>query len=208
MTRVIATSERVSAAADALSAEGHEPSVPLIIKRIGGSHTTVAPHLRAWIARRDELALLALPKVLEARGSAFMRELYDLALREARSTVTEPLKRAEADLKSAQSQLADAEAEIARLVSVEEGQADQIARLQQRIGELERSLAAQEAKTQEKGLAMARLAEQLEQSQRALAESASEVAVLRASSKTTEALQGVVESLQRSVQGLTASKAG
>lgn len=207
MSRVIATWENVSAAADALFAEGKEPSVALIKARIGGgSHTTIAPHLKRWFARRDQLALLKLPDAVETRGKDFVRELYELALRTAEETVEEPLNRIRAELNSTVGQLADAEAEIRRLVSVEEGQSAEVRRLRQRIAELERSLAAQEAKTQEKGLVVARLETQLEQAQRSLAESASELAVLRASSKAAEGLQGLVETLQRSVQGITAGK--
>lgn len=129
MTKPIATQESVWAAADALAAEGIEPSLELIRKRLGGgSHTTIAPHLKTWTARRDELAALHVPEDLAARGSAFVRELFASALGSARQTVEAPLLRAKAERDSAMAHLADAEAEVARLEREVQRQAEELAR--------------------------------------------------------------------------------
>jgi septal ring factor EnvC (AmiA/AmiB activator) len=203
----IATLEAVCSAADALLAEGTEPSGMRIRKRIGGgSLETIAPHLQVWKKRRDEAALVAVPIEVLNRGTNLARELYVAALRATETALSAPLQLAQATLKSTEAQLADAEADVVRLEKVEQTLEEDIARLTNRNAELERNLAAQQAITQEKGLAVVRLEAQLEQVLRGLAERETELAVLRASTKATEALQGVVETLQRSVHGLATGK--
>lgn len=204
MTKVVATLEVVWAAADALAAEGTEPSVVTVRTRIGGgSHTSIAAHLRAWFERRDELASLKVPEELLSRGNSFVRELFASALRTAHDLVAEPLQRAQLALKTAHTHLADAEAEVARLEKVEHQQADELARRGERIHALEVAIGAQQATTQEKSAVIARLESQLEQANRAHAESAQELGTLRAASKSAEALEGRLETLQRSLEGFT-----
>lgn len=203
----IATLEAVCAAADALLAEGTEPSGMRIRKRIGGgSLETIAPHLQVWKKRRDEAALVAVPIEVLNRGGNLARELYVAALRATETALSAPLQLAQAALRSTETQLAEAEADVVRLEKAEQVLAGDLGRLTHRNAELERSLAAQQAMTLEKGQAVSRLEAQLEQAQRGLADRESELAVLRASSQAAEALQGVVETLQRSVQGLAKGK--
>lgn len=118
MSKTIATQEAVWGAADALWAEGLEPTYELIKKRIGGgSLTAIGQHLKTWTARRDEMAALKVPEELLARGSAFIRELFRSALLSAQQTVEAPLEQERAALKSMKARLNDAEAEVGRLES-------------------------------------------------------------------------------------------
>lgn len=203
MAKQVATEEAVFAAADALVAEGKEPSLKVVQERTGGSYTTVKRHLEAWEAKRKgEIAAVDLPADIEVRGRDFVQALYAHALRDAKAAVAEPLALAEAARDKAESERADAEAEVARLEGVEQEQAGRLEALTQRVRELEMSTAAQQATIQEKAAAVARLEAQLAEAQSALAARDQELAGLRASAKTVEGLQGQLEALQRSVQGL------
>lgn len=203
MAKQVATEEAVFAAADALVAEGKEPSLKVVQERTGGSYTTVKRHLEAWEAKRKgEIAAVDLPADIEVRGREFVQALYAHALRDAKAAVAEPLALAEAARDKAESERADAEAEVARLEGVEQEQAGRLEALTQRVRELEMSTAAQQATIQEKAAAAARLESQLAEAQSALAARDQELAGLRASAKTVEGLQGQLEALQRSVQGL------
>ena len=203
MAKQVATEEAVFAAADALVAEGKEPSLKVVQERTGGSYTTVKRHLEAWEAKRKgEIAAVDLPADIESRGRDFVQTLYAHALRDAKAAVAEPLALAEAARDKADSERADAEAEVARLEGVEQEQTGRIDTLTQRVRELEMSTAAQQATIQEKAAAAARLEAQLAEAQSALAARDQELAGLRASAKTVEGVQGQLEALQRSVQGL------
>ncbi len=207
MAKPIATFEVVSAAADAIAAAGMEPTLTLVQERTGGSYTTVKRHLEKWFeSRREAAAAAQVPADVVTRGTAFVKELYAHAMQRAQSVVSEPLEHATAALETAQRQVAVAEAEVVRLEGVEQSQAAQIDSLERGLRELGMSLAAQQATNQEKLLAIARLESQLEQAQLRLAETATELATVRASSKAAEALEGRLETLQRSVQGLATSK--
>ena len=206
MAKPVATQEAVFAAADALVADGKEPSMTLVQERTGGSYTTVKRHLEAWEAKRKgEIAAVDLPADIEARGRDFVQTLYAHALHGAKAAVAEPLALAEASRDKAEGLLAGAEAEVARLEGVEQEQIGRIDALTQRVRELEMSTAAQQATIQEKVASVARLDAQLAEAQNALAARDQELAGLRASAKAVEGLQGRLDALQRTVQGLTAS---
>lgn len=207
MARQVATQEVVFSVAEALVSEGIEPSLTTVQGRTGGSYTTVKRHLEAWEAKRKvEIASVDLPADIESRGREFVQALYAHALRDAKAAVAEPLALAEAARVKAESERADAEAEVVRLEGVEQEQAGRIDALTQRVRELEMSTAAQEATIQEKVTAVARLETQLAEARSALAARDQELAGLRASAKTVEGLQGQLDALQRTVQGLTVAQ--
>ena len=205
MAKPVATQEAVFAAADALVAEGKEPSMTFVQERTGGSYTTVKRHLEAWAAKRKgEIVAVDLPDDIAARGRDFVQALYAHALHGAKAAVAEPLALAEAAREKAEGLLAGAEAEVARLEGVEQEQSGRVEALTQRVRELEMSAAAQQATIQEKAAAAARLEAQLAEAQSALAARDQELAGLRASTTAVEGLQGQLDALQRTVQGLTA----
>jgi hypothetical protein len=206
MARQLATPEAVSAAADALVAEGiAEPSVKQVQERTGGSYSTVKPLLEAWAAkRRSEASSVALPPEIEARGREFVQGLFAHAVKAANAAAAEPLAAAEAGRTKAEGLLAGAEAEVRRLEAVEQEQGAQLAQLTEHARSLEIALAARDATIAEKGAAVTRLEEQLAEAQRGLAANAQELADLRAAARTYEALQAQMETLQRSIQGLAA----
>lgn len=206
MARQVATQEAVFSVAEALMLEGIEPTLTAVQGRTGGSYTTVKRHLEAWEAKRKgEIAAVDLPADVEARGREFVQALYAHALHDAKAAVAEPLALAEAARDKAEGRLAGAESEVARLEGIEQEQASRIDTLIQRVRELEMSTAAQQATIQEKALAAERLEAQLAEAHRALAARDQELAGLRASAKAVEGLQGQLDALQRTVQGLTAT---
>ncbi|MBG6083191.1 DNA-binding protein [Rubrivivax gelatinosus] len=202
MVKKVVTQEIVSAAANALVAEGKEPTFRLIQERTGGSYTTIKPYLEAWDAERRKAPAVELPLDVQAQGKEFVQRLYAHALRAATESVAEPLARAEAARAKAKEQLANVEGEVARLEAVEQAQAAQIDALSSKLHDLELTAAAQQATLQEKAAAVARLEAQLEQAQRDLAGRDQELAALRASSSAVSGLQSQLEQLQRTVQDL------
>ena len=176
MAKTVATLEAVFAAADALVASGVEP--------------------------QDEAAAVDVPSDMLARGSALARELYAHALPLAEATVTQPLDRAVTAMKKAEGQVATAEAEVAGLEDAEQSQAEHIDRPEIQVRELELSAAAQQATLREKTEALARMESRLAELQAKHQESLEELAGLKASTRTTEALHGQLKSIHRSVQGL------
>jgi chromosome segregation ATPase len=206
MARQVATQDAVFSVAEALMLEGIEPTLTAVQSRTGGSYTTVKRHLEAWEAKRKgEITTVDLPADIEAKGREFVQALYAHALHDAKAAVAEPLALAEAARDKAEGRLAGAESEVARLEGIEQEQANRIDTLIQRVRELEMSTSAQQATIQEKALAAERLEAQLAEAQRALAARDQEVAGLRASAKAVEGLQGQLDALQRTVQGLTAT---
>lgn len=207
MAKQVATQELVFATAEALAADGIEPTMTVVQERTGGSYTTVKRHLEAWVAKRQtEATAVDVPAEIAARSSALVRDLYGHALNAAQLAVAEPLEQAVAARKKAEGHLAGAEAEVARLEGVEQAQVARIDELSQRVRELELSTAALQATLREKTAGVARLEALLEEAQAGLAARDQQLAGLRASAHAVEGLQGQLLELQRSVHGLTATK--
>lgn len=207
MPRQVATMETVSAAVEVLIAKGADPTLKAVQELTGGSYTTVKRCLEELKAKREaDTALVDVPADVQARGGILVRDLYALALRDAHAAVSEPLDHAVAALNGAKVQVAEAEAEVSRLEGIEQGQASHIERLEKRVRELELGAAGLQATLQEKVSALGRAEGQYAELQAKHKESLEELAGLRASTKTAEALHGELETLRLSVQGLAGTK--
>lgn len=142
MTRAIVTAEAVSAVADALVAEGLEPSLLLVQSRIGGSYTTVKRYLDAWKQARAQADALDTdtPAVILAKGQEWARSVWALAKREAQVQVQSMKEDARAQVEALQADLVGAMAEITRLEGSETAQAATIEAQQTQLRGLELSL--------------------------------------------------------------------
>lgn len=142
MTRAIVTAEAVSAVADALVAEGLEPSLLLVQSRIGGSYTTVKRYLDAWKLARAQAAAVDTdtPAVILAKGQEWARSVWALAKREAQVQVQSMKEDARAQVEALQADLVGAMAEITRLEGSETAQAATIEAQQTQLRGLELSL--------------------------------------------------------------------
>lgn len=142
MTRAIVTAEAVSAVADALVAEGLEPSLVLVQSRIGGSYTTVKRYLDAWKLARAQAAAVDTdtPAVILAKGQEWARSVWALAKREAQVQVQSMKEDARAQVEALQADLVGAMAEITRLEGSETAQAATIEAQQTQLRGLELSL--------------------------------------------------------------------
>ena len=109
MTRAIVTAEAVSAVADALVAEGLEPSLVLVQSRLGGSYTTVKRYLDAWKQARAQAdaADTDTPAVILAKGQEWARSVWALAKREAQVQVQSMKEDARAQVEMLQADLAE-----------------------------------------------------------------------------------------------------
>jgi colicin import membrane protein len=66
MARTGITGDQVFAAADDLAAEGIQPTVKLVRDRIGGSYSTITPHLATWKEERRGQAVANIPDMPES----------------------------------------------------------------------------------------------------------------------------------------------
>ena len=145
--RKIITQDAVDTTADALVAEGLEPTIIAIQNRIGGgSYSTVKRHLDDWVRRREQAAAEALeaPPEIAARGAALARSLWVMAARDAERTVQAVREETEEQVSAARRELSAAQSEIARLEKVQADQLEELETHQARIQLLEREAAAAE----------------------------------------------------------------
>ena len=123
MARTGVTREQVFAAADALAEEGIQPTVKLVRDRIGGSYSTITPHLAAW---KDERS---------GRGVANVPDMPESVAAATRAIWAAAWNAGQAELKTERDGLTAARREL------EKERAD----MAQEIAELERKLEAGEA---------------------------------------------------------------
>jgi chromosome segregation ATPase len=199
----VATSERVTAAAEALERElGREPTIDEVLARTGGSKSTVARELRNWQAARsrppqlpDELrpqltALLepVLPQ-LWALAQQHAAAQHAAAQRAAQAQIAQlaaDLASADADLDATQKELADAQARLAavepelqRLISSAEKARRQVATHQDTIGLLRQHLSDTEARLDAQTEAAQHFQAELREQARREGEQAGELKALR-----------------------------
>lgn len=149
MARQIVTQNAVTEAAEALIAEGAEPSIVAVQSRIGGgSYSTVKRFLDVWKQQRAEAATAApdTPAEVQVRGQEFVRAVWALAAREAQREAQQAKDEAYAEVAAVRGELTEASTEIARLEGVEAEQAAAIEQRQTKLREVE--LALTEAQTQ------------------------------------------------------------
>lgn len=70
MARPGVTREQIFTVADALAEEGIQPTVKVVRDRIGGSYTTITPHLAAWKDERSGRGVANIPDMPETVLSA------------------------------------------------------------------------------------------------------------------------------------------
>ena len=86
MARQIVTQQAVTEVADALVAEGLDPSIMAVQSRIGGgSYSTVKRYLDVWKQERAAMDAGATdtPPAIQAKGQEFAQAVWALASREA-----------------------------------------------------------------------------------------------------------------------------
>jgi len=118
MARQIVTQDVVDKAAEALVAEGLEPSIVAIQARAGGgSFSTVKRYLDIWKQRRAEAAAAApeTPPPIRAKAEEFARAAWALAYEEAQQETRQAKALAAAEIAALRAELAEANTEIARL---------------------------------------------------------------------------------------------
>jgi chromosome segregation ATPase len=201
MARQIVTQTLVTEAAEALIAEGAEPSIVTVQSRVGGgSYSTVKRYLDVWRQQRAQAATEApeTPLEVQAKGQEFARVVWALAAREAQRVTQKAKDDAFGEVASVRGELAEASTEIARLEVIESEQAAAIEQHQSRIRDAELALA--EAQTQ------ARRVPELENT---LANNRAELDAVRkeATTKAVEAgrLAGEADALRVQVRELMAA---
>ena len=148
MARQIVTQQAVTEVADALLAEGLDPSIMNVQSRIGGgSYSTVKRYLDVWKQARAEMQAAAtdIPPAIQAKGQEFAQAVWAMACRAAQQEVHTIKESAKAEVAAVRADLANAHTEIARLESVETAQVATIEAQQAKLREVELSLADAQA---------------------------------------------------------------
>ena len=116
MTARIATDELVSATADALLAEGIQPTLKLLQERTGGSYTTVNKAFGRWKEQRAlDQQLEDPPTEVAHKGDQLLRVVWAAAKRIAETRVEEIRQAAELSVQSIRSELQHAQEQIGHL---------------------------------------------------------------------------------------------
>ena len=201
MARQIVTQQAVNEVADALVAEGLDPSIMAVQSRIGGgSYSTVKRYLDAWKQERAAVGAGATdtPSAIQAKGQEFAQAVWALASREAQREAQAMKDEAKAEVAAVRADLVGATTEIARLEALENTQATTIEAQQVKLREVELSLAevqAQARRVPELEQALAQLRLDLEASRK------------EATDKAVEAgrLAGEADALRAQVRELMAA---
>jgi DNA repair exonuclease SbcCD ATPase subunit len=145
MAKPLVTQELVFEAANALTAEGDDPTIKTVQARIGGgSYTTVKKFLDLWQQERTTKAQAAppTPPELEAKGNDFIRQLWIMASAQAEATVTAAKEAAAAEVTAMKEELSEARNEITRLEGIEQDLTSRSQMAEQQLREAELQLAA------------------------------------------------------------------
>ena len=148
MAPPIATQKAVTEIANALVAEGLEPSIIAVQSRIGGgSYSTVKRYLDAWKQERTQLHAAATdtPPAIQAKGQEFAHSVWVLAWAQAQREAQAVKDEARAEVAAVRADLAEATSEIARLENVESAQAAELDAQQSKLRQVELALAQAQA---------------------------------------------------------------
>ena len=124
MPRTGVTREQVFEAADALAAEGIQPTAKLVRDRTGGSFSTITPHLAAWKDERGGRAVANIPDMPEGVAGA-ARAMWAAAwnaAQEAIKTERDGLSAARRDMDKERAELAQEVSELETKLDASEGE--------------------------------------------------------------------------------------
>ena len=148
MAPPIATQKAVTEIANALLAEGLEPSIIAVQSRIGGgSYSTVKRYLDAWKQERAQMHAAATdtPPAIQAKGQEFAHSVWALACAQAQREAQVVKDEARAEVAAVRADLAGATSEIARLEGIEAAQAAELDAQQSKLRQVELALAQAQA---------------------------------------------------------------
>lgn len=163
MAKALATEARVGEIADAIEAEGAEPSILTVQARIGGgSFSTVKRHLDRWREERAARhnAAPETPAEVRAKAEHLGREIWVAAHQRAIAAARLEVAEAQECLRIVRAELTEATQVITRLEDAEQSQRAAIESRDKRIRELEIALAEARTRAQLVGELEARLVEQ------------------------------------------------
>lgn len=145
MAKQIATEQVVFEAATAIQASGHVPTIVTVQEHIGaGSYTTIKRHLDAWIKSQATAEAVELPESVAAKSAELGRALWSVAVRESEKRAQEAKDAAAVRVAAMAQELEAAQAEIARLESVEALQAAKAEELSSQLAQTLLALKAAE----------------------------------------------------------------
>ena len=106
MTRKLATKEAVFGVADALKAQGLDVTVERVTAQTGGSHSTVGPHLNAWIRDQKAHPTHPAPASIEQLCNALGNAVWAESMRELQLQLAVAQERAARELENSKTALA------------------------------------------------------------------------------------------------------
>lgn len=148
MARQIVTQQALNEAAEALVAEGMDPSIVAVQSRIGGgSFSTVKRFLDVWKQRREDAAMAGkeAPAEVITKAQQFASAVWALAEGMAQREALQAKDESRAEVALVRAEMAESSTEIARLEGIESEQASVIEQQQIRLREVELALADAQA---------------------------------------------------------------
>jgi len=199
--REIASYEAVCEALNALVAEGSDPSIVAVQRRIGGgSYSTVKKHLTAWAEQRakESISVPAIPAEVVAKTQEFGRAVWAIAAAGAQQEIQKVKESTQAEVVAVRNELTEATGVITRLEGIEAEQSAALDGYQAKLREAELKLVEAQTKAERVAELEKSLADAL-----AAAEQVRNEARDRAVEVGT--LNGEVKALRNQVRELTAA---
>lgn len=199
--REIASYEAVCEALNALVAEGSDPSIVAVQRRIGGgSYSTVKKHLTAWAEQRakESISVPAIPAEVVAKTQEFGRAVWVIAAAGAQQEIQKVKASTQAEVVAVRNELTEATGVITRLEGIEAEQSAALDGYQAKLREAELKLVEAQTKAERVAELEKSLADAL-----AAAEQVRNEARDRAVELGT--LNGEVKALRNQVRELTAA---
>lgn len=191
MARAIVTREAVFAIADALTAEGVDPTTIGVQERIGGgSYSTVKKFLDAWKEQRAPAPALPVPDSVAAQSAELVRGVWAAALAVADEQTHHVRAQMQRDADLLRTRLAEAEQIIARLETAVNERDERLDTTQQQLQAAQADLATARTELQ---VQAAHLAE----AQRHQQQTQAELAQARQAQVAQARLEGELAALQR-----------
>ncbi len=197
--RPTVTREAIHAECDQLMLGGVTPSLRLLQERLGGSYTTLKPHLQTWkdTQRSDRTARAAqVPQAALDRGGDLVRLLYADLTKQFAADAERVRAEAAAEIQAVRAEIAEATQEVARLEGQVASQGERIAALEREVADARVEVRTETARADVAEALVRQLRDQLEAAQRRCATLEAQEAVATELQQRLGSMEAALRSLQ------------
>ena len=193
------TREAIYAECDQLMLGGATPTLRLLQQRLGGSFTTLKPHLQAWKdAQHSDRASRAaqVPQAALDRGGDLVRLLYADLSKEFVASAERVRAEAAAEIQGVRAEMAEATQEVARLEGLAASQAERVAVLEREVSDARVEVRAETARADAADALARQLRDQLDAAQRRCATLEAQEALASELQQRLGSMEAALRSLQ------------